>query len=234
MKLLLTLLLTLLAFAPLNFAMTPKAKFTISFHAQGDEMSSPRTIFRLSIPGYPDPVVFEKVPQFSQMQIAAFHSFPAEDGETLGLTLKLDFRGKNALDVLSRTRTGQLLVAMINGQPVDYVMVDSPISDGVITIWRGVTQPVIDELAKKYPTINKLPSMSTGHDDMLPTTKGEKRRSMKQVKEENAQQAKDTAIEAKGGTLEKNKDLLKRNNDTASGSFDPAPAKPQKSQKPQE
>jgi hypothetical protein len=226
MKLLFALLLGL--FALKTFAMTPKAKYAITFHAQGDEMSSPRTIFRMNMPGYTSPVVFEKIPQFSHTQIAAFHSFPADDGETLGLTLQLDFRGKNALNVLTRTRTGQILLALVNGQPVDFVMIDAPIDDGIITIWRGVTQGVIDELAKKYPPMNKLPSVSTGHDDMLPTTKGEKRRANKEAKEQVKAEL-EAGQDAAAGKVDPamKTDLLDRNNRKPVGTFDPTPAKPE-------
>jgi hypothetical protein len=228
MKLLVALLMALLSLSLSLSAMTPKAKFAITFHAQGDEISSPRSIFRMNMPGYTSPVVFEKIPQFSHQQIAAFHSFPADDGETLGLTLQLDFRGKNALNVLTRTRTGQLLIALVNGQPVDFVMIDTPINDGIITIWRGVTQQVIDELAKKYPPINKLESVSTGHDDMLPTTKGEKRRSVKEAKAQKATEKKvEQAVEASKTEPVEKMDLLDRGDHKSVGSFDPTPAKPE-------
>jgi hypothetical protein len=187
MKHLLLCLLSVLLLCPVSsLAMSRKAKYVITFHVQGDEMASPRSIFRQAIPGQEHPVIFEKVPMFSHMQVAAIHSFPADDGQTLGLTLRLDFRGSNALGMVTRTRPGQLLLAMINGQPVDYVMIDGPISDGMITIWRGVPQECVDELAKKYPPISKMVSMSEGHDDMVPTTKGEKRDALTKSRKEDA------------------------------------------------
>jgi hypothetical protein len=107
------------------------------------------------------------------------HAFPAESGNEYGATLKLDFRGGNALDLLTRTRTGEIMLAMVNGQAVDYVTIDRPVSDGVLTIWEGIPQAVITEMEKKYPPINKLRSMSNGQE-MLPTTRAEKRRSKRE------------------------------------------------------
>lgn len=155
-------------------------KFLITFHVQGTDMDSPRSIFRQTIPGKPYPVVFKVIPEFSQNNIAAMHAFPAESGNGFGATLRLDFRGANALDLITRTRTGEIMLAMVNGQAVDYVTIDRPVNDGVITIWEGIPQQVITEMEKKYPPINKLRSMSNGQE-MLPTTKAEKRRSKREA-----------------------------------------------------
>lgn len=156
-----------------------KKKFLITFHVQGTDMDSPRSIFRQTIPGKQYPVVFKVIPEFTQSNIAAMHSFPAESGNGYGATLKLDFRGGNALDLITRTRTGEIMLAMVNGQAVDYVTIDRPVVDGVITIWEGIPEAVITEMEKKYPPINKLRSMSNGQE-MLPTTKAEKRRSKRE------------------------------------------------------
>jgi hypothetical protein len=196
MKLFLLCLLSLGLGLSSSFAMSKKAKFIITFHCQGDDMASPRTIFRQAIPGHQHPVVFEKVPQFSHYQVAAFHGFPAENGQGNGVALQLDFRGKNALDLITRTREGEILLAMINGQPVDYVQIDGPIHDGLITIWRNVPQECLDELAKKYPPISGLKSASDGHEEMmLPTTKAEKRRSLNQSKDEARASERDSKRE---------------------------------------
>jgi len=71
-------------------------------------------------------------------------------------------------------------LAMVNGAAVDYVNLDKPVSDGVITIWEGIPQNVLTEMEKKYPPINKLRSMSNGQE-MLPTTRAEKRRSKREA-----------------------------------------------------
>jgi hypothetical protein len=183
MKYLVAALLCLSVCLPAG-AMSKKVKYLITFHVQGSDMDSPRTIFRQPIPGVEHPVVFEKVPQFSQFQIAAFHSFPAQEGEGFGVALQLDFKGKNALDLLTRTRHGEFLLTMINGVPADYVKIDAPITDGLLTVWRNVPEECVAELTKKYPPISQLKSASDGHDEiMLPTTRSEKRRSLSASKD---------------------------------------------------
>ncbi|MDB6139357.1 MAG: hypothetical protein JWO94_2429 [Verrucomicrobiaceae bacterium] len=160
------------ALEPLN----KKPKFTVSFHAQAGEAESPRSIFRFPVPGHQGPMVFKRVPEFTQENVSAFYSFPATNGNGYGVTLRLDFRGTNALDLMTRTHTGEVVLAVVNGVPVDYPSIDRPVSDGVVTIWEGITEPVLKLMKAKWPPINKLKSMSSGQE-MLPTTRAEKRRS---------------------------------------------------------
>ncbi|MDB6118040.1 MAG: hypothetical protein JWO08_1821 [Verrucomicrobiaceae bacterium] len=167
-----------------------KPKFTVSFHSEANEAESPRSIFRYQIPGRPAPSVFHRVPEFTQENVSAFQSFPAANGNGYGITLRLDFRGTNNLDLMTRTHVGEVALAVVNGTPVDFLSIDRPVSDGTVTIWEGVSEPVIKLMQAKWPAINKLKSMSAGQE-MLPTTKGEKRRSRAAIDAEN--QAADRA-----------------------------------------
>jgi hypothetical protein len=170
-------------------------RFAISFHSQAGDMDNPRSIFRWQLPGRSSPTVFKKVPEFTHKDIAAFHSFRSEDGQSNGVTLRLDFRGTSALEMVTRTRRGEVLLAMINGTPVDYLTIDKPVSDGIITIWEGVPETVIAEIKKKHPPIKELRSMSSGQE-MLPTTRAEKKRALEEAEQrmkEEARKAKEDA-----------------------------------------
>jgi hypothetical protein len=176
-----------------------KPKFTISFHTQGTDMDSPRSIFRQVIPGHQSATVFKLVPEITQHNIAAFKSFPAPSGNENGVMLRLDFRGSNALDLVTRTRTGETMLTMVNGHAVDYVTIDKPVSDGVITIWEGIPDSIIAEMTKKYPSIDRLRSVSNGQE-MLPTTRAEKRRSVKAANQTIKDEEKKAREEQKKGS----------------------------------
>ncbi len=169
-----------------------KEKFPITVHAQGTDMDSPRSIFRMPIPGKAKPMVFNLVPEFSSQNVAAVHVFPASNGNGNGISLKLDFRGAEALHMATRTRPGEVLLTMVGGHPVDYVTVDRPVTDGIFTIWEGLPDEVVEDFKKRFPPISKLKSMSGGQE-MLPTTRGEKRR----AKEEADAAARKEAREAR-------------------------------------
>ncbi len=182
------LLLGLLS--PLLLGFSKKVEFTITFHALASEMDPPKTMFPFDLNG--KRVFFKIVPEFSQQNIVSFYSFPAEGGKGNGLTLQLDFRGRETLEMITRTRKDEYLLAIVN-TPVDFVILDQPVLDGIITIWQGVPDSVIKEMEKKYPRFKKgaAPTM-TKDMEMLPTTKGEKKRNL-----EASQQAERAAAAAK-------------------------------------
>ena len=173
-------------------SLNKKPKFLVSVHAQGAGTESPRSIFRYPLPGHDGETFFRRVPEITQENVAAFQSFPASNGNGFGVTLRLDFRGTNSLDLLTRTHTGEVILAVVNGKPADYLTIDRPVSDGVLTIWEGVPEDVVKLMAAKWPPINKLKSVSTGQE-MVPSTRAEKRRSLEAAEAER--KAKD--IEAK-------------------------------------
>lgn len=179
---------------------TSKDKFTISVHAQGSEMESPRAIMPDLVGNPPRKVILKRAPEFSQNQIAAFHSFPADNGNGYGVALKLDFKGTQALELVTRMRGGEILRTLVNGKPVDYVVIDRPISDGIFVIWEGVPEEVVKEMGKKYPSIKGLQSASPNLD-MTPSTKTEKKKAFKLFKRaEERGDKKDSGAAGQEGT----------------------------------
>ena len=173
--------------------MSKKPKFTISVHGQGAEEDNPRMIFPEMIEG--QQMIFKLLPEFSHSNVAAFHPFPAEDG-TYGVALKLDFRGRNALEVATRSRPGELLLAKVNGVSCGLVSMDQPIMDGIFTIWSGVSEQTVAEMRKKYPDISQSRSAATGIE-MTATTKKEKRDALRNAKADDKKKAKEAADAAK-------------------------------------
>lgn len=188
-----SLFVPLLACCILCTGMSKKPKFTISVHGEGAAEDNPRMIFPETIEG--QQMIFKLLPEFSHSDIAAIHPFPADDG-TFGVTLKLDFRGTNALELATRTRPGEFLLTKVNGYSCGLVTMDKPILDGIFTIWSGVPETVILEMQKKYPDISKSRSASTGIE-MTATTRKEKREALRNAKEEDKKKAKDAAAAAK-------------------------------------
>jgi len=181
---------------PLLLSMGKKEEYAITFHCQGTDTDMQKTIFPMVLDGRS--LLFKILPEFSQNNISAFHSFPADTGG-YGVTLQLDFRGKGALEMLTRTRHGEYLLAMVNGKPVDYVVIDQIITNGMITIWQGVPETVVQAMDKQFPRIKtgeEAPSM-TDKFDMAPTTKQEKKSFFKRFKreEKEKQEGKETEPE---------------------------------------
>lgn len=168
-------------------------KVLITVFSQGSEMDSPKSIFRRPIEG--KQVIFKVIPEFTHSSVVAFHPFPADDG-TFGIALKLDFKGTNALELVTRMRQGEMLMSMVNGTVVDYVTIDEVVTDGIFTIWRGLPQELIDILEEKYPHINELES-SSNMLDMTPSTGKEKKEAKQKAEKAAKDKIKNEADEAK-------------------------------------
>lgn len=191
----------ILVLAPLLIGMSKKQEYSITFHSQASDMELPKTTFPFQLEGRP--VKMQIVPEFSQQNIAAFHPFPSENGNGNGIAIQLDFRGKAALEMVTRTKRGEFLLAMVNGQPVDYLSIDQPVLDGIITIWSGVPDTVIAAMDKKFPRIRTgaAPSM-TDRMEMLPTTKKEKKRALQDSKRKPEKESGTPVIRSLGDSPE--------------------------------
>lgn len=165
--LLLTFVCGLLANCSAYRQMMGDSRTKISTHMQAMSNDNPKTVLTLPIGG--QNMAFKKIPEFSHRSVAAFESFEAEDGQGYGLLLQLDMKGKSALETVSRLNTGEVLLTFVNGIPVDMVQIDSPISDGRFTIWRGISKETVDDLDKYYPRIKYLRSGARSME-MLPST----------------------------------------------------------------
>lgn len=161
-------------------------KYLITVHAQGAPEDNPKSIFREVVDG--QPTIFQLSPQFSQVNIAAFHPFDSPEGNGKGVALKLDFRGASALEILTRSRQGEILLTKINGKTVDFVTIDQPVLDGLFTIWGGVPEEVLKELEQSHPHISQSRSAGAGVE-MTPTTTKEKKVALERARREKSARA---------------------------------------------
>ncbi|HRJ10880.1 MAG TPA: hypothetical protein PK490_20655 [Prosthecobacter sp.] len=173
-----------------------KDQVVITVHAQGTDMDSKKTVFTRPIGGRT--VIFKIIPEFSTQSMAAFHPFPADNG-TQGVAMKLDFKGTNSLELVTRLRHGEMLMTMVNGQVVDHVIIDRPITDGIFTIWQGFSDEQIAALDEEYPRIKDLKSSST-FIEMTPSTATEKKQSKRRAEDEEKQRKADEKRRARGGS----------------------------------
>ena len=85
--------------------------------------------------------------------MTAFSPFPADSGQGFGLVLKLKPNAVNRLAALTSANQGRWLISQVNGRAVDGVLIDKPVNDGFIVIWKGVSDADIAVLDKELPRI---------------------------------------------------------------------------------
>jgi len=93
-----------------------------------------------------------KIPDISERDVAAIYLFAAGDG-TLGCSFILDEHGKVNLDTLSVEKRGTSLVALVNGRQVIDMLIDQHVTDGIVTIQRGLTPDEARAINKAFKSI---------------------------------------------------------------------------------
>ena len=135
-------------------AAASKPKLMIRFHCEANPNSGSAFAISAPVPGSSNPISLSKVADINESDIVAIFPFAAEDG-SLGCSFKLDTHGRIALDMLSQESHGALLVGFVNNRAVTAMLIDRRVSDGVITIARGLTPAEIVMMSKRYPSLGQ-------------------------------------------------------------------------------
>lgn len=127
-----------------------KPELTIRFHSEivGGNSDTFAVPIMFSYP--PHQGIVSKIPDFSERNIVEIYPFQAADG-SMGCAFKLDQHGTLALDTLSVDKRGRSIVVMLNGRHVIDMVIDRRVSDGIITVQRGLTPAEVGLLQKEFP-----------------------------------------------------------------------------------
>ena len=132
----------LIVLAAASLGMSSKPKVTVRFHAETNrnDTNSFSTPVRLAYAQRD--AHLNRVPEFSERNILAIFPWKTADG-TWGCAFKLNGSGRIRLETISSDNRGGAIVAFIGTkkgmhQVIDMV-IDRPISDGIVSIPRGIT-----------------------------------------------------------------------------------------------
>jgi hypothetical protein len=140
----LTLLLVLQPASPLR-AGDGKQKHTFAFHEEGVATDGENKVFPHPVAGTEK--FFKMTPTITHMDFDGFVPFRAEGGG-FGAAFVLSRHGKVKLDQLTTARQGAHILATVDMKPADVMVVDRPIKDGVIVLWKGLGPEHIQYLEK--------------------------------------------------------------------------------------
>ena len=129
------------------------AEFSVSFHLEATP--GERQAFKQLTNG--KEVFYRKSPEVSTKDIIAFRPFPADEGQTYGVIFQLNKAAAGRLRSLSTAEQGSLLLAVVNGQVRDAVVIDKPVGDGLIVIWKWITLAEVKLADKHRPRIGEDP-----------------------------------------------------------------------------
>lgn len=95
-----------------------------------------------------------KIPNLSERDVRGIYLFPGNDG-TIGCAFYLDEHGTVMLDTLSVEKRGTSLLAIVNGRQVIDMLIDRRVSDGIVTIPRGLTPEEGNLLKKAFRSVTE-------------------------------------------------------------------------------
>lgn len=144
-------LAALLAVAPNAVAGGNKKAARVSFHIETEGTDNPKMIFPHEVFGKQR--FFRRIPDISSRDLVAFSPFPSEDQASYGAMFQLKDAARRRLAAVTADNIGRWLVCQAFGRIVDGVLVDEPIDDGAVVIWRGLSLEEIQELDKAMPRI---------------------------------------------------------------------------------
>ncbi len=125
----------------------------VQFNLQGAESDGPKISVEQHVAG--QRLFFRLSPEIATTDIESFRPFPADDGYSYGIVLKLNATGTRRLAAVTNSNREQLFLARVNGRPLDVVKIDQTINDGILVIWQGVTTREIGMADQLMPRIGQ-------------------------------------------------------------------------------
>ena len=149
----------LFALAPSMLSAAGKAenKASLSFHIETEASDNPKMIFPHAL-NNGQTRYFRRLPEISTKDVVSYSPFPSDSGEGYGAVFRLRDSAAKRLSALTNINQGKWLVAQVNGRLVDAVIIDQPINDGVLVVWKGITLAdlsIFDKATKRSGEENK-------------------------------------------------------------------------------
>ena len=147
-----------LALSPPCSAMAKKAEITVRFHSEASKTDSDTFTIPINLIYQRREAYLSKIADISEKMIAKILPFPAKDG-TWGCVIKLDPQGRIRLESMSGAIRGSALVVFISTKgghhQVADMIIDRVVTDGIITIPRGLTEFEVALLKKNFKILGE-------------------------------------------------------------------------------
>ena len=139
-------------------AMTKKTPIAVRFHTEADKNDSDTFSVPVNLIYQRRQAYLSKVADISERMIERILPFPAKDG-TWGCVIKLNSMGRIRLENMSGTLRGSALVIFVSTEAsrhqVADMIIDRVVTDGVITIPRGLTDLEVALLRKQFKILGE-------------------------------------------------------------------------------
>ena len=128
--------------------------YLVTFHIEGESTDNPKMITPVKLGQEHRQYFFSKIPTFTDNDIAWFYPFSAADGVSFGVAFRMKEHATIELKAITLTNQGKLLGLRCSDAPLQAVLIDKPIDDGVVVIWSGLQQRHLQEFRKRFPHVD--------------------------------------------------------------------------------
>lgn len=128
--------------------------YLVTFHFEGEQTDNPKMITPVKLGQEHRQYFFSKLPSFTDSDIAWFYPFTASDGVSFGAAFRFKEHAAVELKALTLTHQGKLLGIRCSDAPLEAVLIDRPIDDGVVVIWSGLQQKHLQEFRRRFPHVD--------------------------------------------------------------------------------
>jgi len=132
----------------------PSRIYAVTFHLEGEEKDNPKFNVPVKLGQESRQYIFSKIPTFTDNDVSWFYPFTAADGVSFGAAFKFKEHAAQELKGVTLTNQGKLLGIRAADAPIQAVLIDRPIDDGVVVIWSGLTQEHLEKFQKEFPHVD--------------------------------------------------------------------------------
>ncbi|MBJ7258888.1 MAG: hypothetical protein JHD33_05040 [Chthoniobacterales bacterium] len=130
-----------------------KPVLDLRIHGEGTEAEAPTFAIPATLLNG-KPAFLQRMPIVSQSEVESIYPFAAADGSQ-GVYLKLGAHGSRLLQQHTMSQQGRYLVVMLNGRMVSNLLVDRPVTDGIVCLPRSLTPEDIALLSSVFPVLGE-------------------------------------------------------------------------------
>lgn len=139
-------------------AASRKPTCTVRFHVEVRATAEDPFSIPVKVPNPPRQIFIESSASISERQVKAIHTFPAADG-SWGCLFQLDDSGRLTLANLSSSSRDRSMVFYIGNEKISRlvleILINGPVSDGLLPVPRGLTPVEIERLKTRFPVAIK-------------------------------------------------------------------------------
>ncbi len=141
-------------------AMSQKSDIMVRFHTETNPNDGEAFAIPVNLTNQRRQAYLCRVPDFSEKQVDRIFPFQARDG-SWGCVFKLNPQGRIRLETISGEIHGGALVVFVmtkaGRRQVSDMVIDRTVSDGIITVPRGLTEFEVLALRKNFKVVGEQP-----------------------------------------------------------------------------